>query len=346
MRAQRPGDILVIEPDESFLNLIAQMLRDLGHQVKTCRSSEEAHPILQNEVFDVVICAQYLPGQSGAQLCRLMKSEERFGHPLFALTIDVSRLDADATAVLAHHQRVNEHEGDILQPDDVILVPLRPEMIAARLLGLLRMQRYLEESKNAIGALMQTAEGVEEQERSAKGHCKRLAIMNIELGSVLNCDEWELTSLERGAYLHDIGMVTIHGALTHKTGTLSPSEMEHLKTHTIRGEELCRPIAALKPVLPIIRSHHERIDGTGYPDKLKGDEIPYLAQIFMIPHLYEAMRLWRPYRGAMSEARAVMMMENEVKDGCWNAFIFEAFVQKVLPCLEDRLDSMHILWPQ
>lgn len=346
MRAHRPGDILVVNGNEKGGKAIADTLRDLGHNVASCQSSEAAQNLLEREVFDVVVCAQELKSQSGAQLCQLIKSTDQFGNPLFALLVDVTVADDEANSVLAHHQNLTTLASESLLPDDVILVPLRPEMLAARLLGLLRMRRYLEESKNAIGALMQTAEGIEEQDRSAKGHCKRLAIMSIELGAVLGCDDWELTSLERGAYLHDIGMVAIHGALTHKTGTLSPSEMEHLKTHTVRGEELCRPVAALKPVLPIIRSHHERADGTGYPDKLKGDEIPRLAQIFAIPHLYEALRLSRPYRGAMSESPAVMMMEKEVKDGCWNEFIFTAFVQKVLPGLEERLDSMHILWPQ
>ncbi len=345
MRAHRPGDILVVDSSDPGGNALAGTLRTMGHNVAVCQSSEAAQFQLEREVFDVVVCSQQLKSQSGAHLCQLIKSSEKFGTPLIALLIDVSVPDAEAAEVLARQQTIDAPDNETPLPDDVILVPLRLEMLAARLLGLLRMRRYLEESKNAIGALMQTAEGIEEQDRSSKGHCKRLAVMSIELGSVLGCDDWELTSLERGAYLHDIGMVAIHGALTHKIGNLSPSEMEHLKSHTIRGEELCRPVAALKPVLPIIRSHHERADGTGYPDKLKGDEIPRLAQIFAIPHLYEALRLSRPYRGAMSEAPAIRMMQNEVTDGCWNDFIFTAFVENVLPGLDERLDSMHILWP-
>lgn len=344
MRAQRPGDILLVENNEAFLESAAKVLRAAGHHVSICPDSAQALHCLENHFFDIVVCAQVLPDGSGAQMCRHIKSTDQFGQPLLALLIDLTVPDAEAAHVLAEYQSLEVRENDALQPDDVILVPLRPEILAGRLLALLRMRRYLEESKAAIGALMQVAEGVEEQDRSARGHCKRLAIMSIELGAVLGCDEWELTTLERAGYLHDIGMVTIHGALTHKTGQLSPIEMEHLKTHTIRGVEICRAVAALKPVLPIIRSHHERADGTGYPDKLKGDEIPRLAQIFAIPHLYEAMRLSRPYRGAMSESRAVQMMQNEVQDGCWNDFIFTAFVEQVLPGLEDRLDAMHILW--
>ena len=346
MRAHRPGDILMIEPNEEFSNLIALVLRDLGHTVKTCQSSETALKILQNEVFDVVLCEHILPGQSGAALCRLIKADDRFGSPLFALIIDPSIFDSDAADVLGLHQTLDAQKSDFLRPDDVILVPLPPEMLAARLLSLLRMRRYLEESRNAVGALMQTAEGIEEQDSRSLGHCKRLATMSIELGAVLGCDEWELTSLERAGYLHDIGMVTIHGALTHKIGTLLVGEMEALKMHTIAGEDLCRPVAALKPVLPVIRSHHERADGTGYPDKLKGDEIPYLAQIFAIPHLYEAMRLSRPHRSAMTEGQAIMTMEEEARNGFWNTTILKEFVENVLPGLEERLTSMDILWPQ
>jgi putative two-component system response regulator len=344
MRAQRPGDILLVDSDEAFLESAAKVLRASGHHVSICPDSAHALRCLENHFFDILVCAQVLPDGSGAQMCRTIKATDQFGHPLIALLIDLTIADEEATTVLAEYQSLEVRENDALQPDDVILVPLRPEMLAGRLLALLRTRRYLDETKAAIGALMQVAEGVEEQDRAAKGHCKRLATMSIELGAVLGCDDWELTTLERAGYLHDIGMVTIHGALAHKTSSLSTLEMEHLKTHTLRGVEICRAVAALKPVLPIIRSHHERGDGTGYPDKLKGDEIPRLAQIFAIPHLYEALRLSRPYRGAMSESRAVQMMQNEVQDGCWNDFIFTSFVEHVLPGLEERLDSMHILW--
>lgn len=151
--------------------------------------------------------------------------------------------------------------------------------------------------------------------------------------------------LERAGYLHDIGKASIAGALFEKIQPLSPREMELIKDHCVLGEKLCSGVAALKPVLPIIRHHHERADGTGYPDGLNGDGIPVLAQIFSVADVYDSLRTWRPYRPPMGESQAIDVMRQEVARGYWNRYVFEAFLKSVLPGLNDRLDTVHVLWP-
>ncbi len=345
MQAQRPGDILVVDADTVFLATAAKALGAQGHHVQTATTAHEARHLLEKTVFDVVVCAYDLPGENGAQLCRFIKSSETPAPVFTALLVDVSHDSAQAETLLQNYFSRAPRELVFSDPDDIILKPIWPEILAGHVLNLLRSRRYLEECNNAIATLMAVAQGIEEQDRHARGHCKRLAVMSVELGSVLGCDEWELTALERAAYLHDIGMATIHGALTHKNGNFSPQEREMVKSHTVRGAELCATVAALRPVLPIIRGHHERGDGSGYPDGLRSAEISRLVQIFALPHLYEALRLWRPYRVAGTQTRAVEVMREEVKWGYWNATYFDAFVGKVLPGLDGRLDSMHILWP-
>jgi putative two-component system response regulator len=211
---------------------------------------------------------------------------------------------------------------------------------------LLRVKRYLDEISSTVGALMQVAEGIEEQDKRAQGHCKRLAIMVLELGSAMGCDDWQLTALERAAYLHDIGKAAIPGAIVTKTDTLTPREMQIMRSHCLQGERLCRDVAALKPVLPIIRHHHERVNGSGYPDALRGSDIPILAQILTIPDIYDALRMWRPYRPAMNEAQAVNVMQEEVVGGLWNRQIFDVFVRQVLPGLDKRLQTYDALWAE
>jgi putative two-component system response regulator len=169
--------------------------------------------------------------------------------------------------------------------------------------------------------------------------------MCIELGSVLGLEEWQLTALERAAYLHDVGKVSIPGAIISKAESLTPREMEIIQEHCVLGERLCQPMVALRPVLPIIRNHHERANGTGYPDGLHGEAIPVLAQVFAIPDIYDALRIWRPYRTSMDELQAVALMRQEVAQGFWNTHIFDAFISQVLPGLDERLDSAHVLWP-
>jgi putative two-component system response regulator len=118
-----------------------------------------------------------------------------------------------------------------------------------------------------------------------------------------------------------------------------------MRSHCLQGERLCRSVAALKPVLPIIRHHHERVNGSGYPDALRGSDIPILAQILTIPDIYDALRMWRPYRPAMTQAQAMDVMQQEVDGGLWNRQIFEVFASKVLPGLDERLASYDAMWP-
>jgi putative two-component system response regulator len=222
---------------------------------------------------------------------------------------------------------------------------LKSDETGARVASLLRMGRYQAEIGNAIATLMKVAAGIEEQDKRVAGHCRRLSIMSTTLGAALGCDAWQLLALERAGYLHDIGKVSIPGAVMDKAQRLSPREMEIIQAHTVLGERLCMDVAALKPVLPIIRHHHERADGTGYPDRLKSEAIPVLAQIFAIPDIYDALRTWRPYRLAMSSAGALDVLRQEVARGYWNRLIFDAFFDSVLPGLEDNLAEAGCLWP-
>ena len=234
---------------------------------------------------------------------------------------------------------------ELAPPDDYVSRAAPLEEINQRVQSLMRLGRYQEEIANAIGTLMKIAEGVEEQDKRLVGHCKRLSIMVVELGTVLGCDEWQLITLERAGYLHDIGKTAIPGAVMEKTDRLSPREMEIIQGHCVAGERICQNVAALKPVLPIIRHHHERADGTGYPDRLRGEQIPILAQIFSIPDIYDSLRTWRPYRPPMKEVQAVDVIRQEVARGYWNRLIFDAFVKEVLPGLDERLDAAGALWP-
>ncbi|HEX8465185.1 MAG TPA: HD domain-containing phosphohydrolase, partial [Abditibacterium sp.] len=165
------------------------------------------------------------------------------------------------------------------------------------------------------------------------------------LGLAVGCDDYELLTLERAGYLHDIGKVAIPGGILEKSQPLTPREMEIVKRHCILGEKLCRPVMALQPVLPIVRHHHERGDGSGYPDGLKTEQIPRLVQLFSIVDVYDSLRTWRPYRPPLLDWQAVDVMRQEVKRGFWNRLFFETFARDVVPVLNEHLDTSHVLWP-
>jgi putative two-component system response regulator len=342
MEAQRPGDILVIEKDIQFLTEICNALRNARHNVISCTTTEDGLNHLERIPFDVVLSSESLPDGSGCDICRFIKSTPELQQTSCGVFLDGNDYES-------HQQEIVEStyiKGrlPVCEADVFLSRQISSSELILQVRTMIRMRRYLEEINRTISTLMSIAEGAEEQNPHYKGHCKRLANMAVELGLVLGCDEWQLSVLEKAGYLHDVGLICIPGAVLEKSEPLSPREMQIIKQHCVLGEKLCHPVAALKGVLPIIRHHHERLDGSGYPDKLAGDDVPRLAQIFSVVDVYEGMRLWRPYRASMSEMQATRMLAEEVDSGLWNREIFEAFRDNVLPGMDARLKSTEIYW--
>ncbi len=138
--------------------------------------------------------------------------------------------------------------------------------------------------------------------------------------------EEEIAALYRGGYLHDVGKVGIPDALLLKAGRLSDSEYRRIQEHPVIGDRLCGELRSLRQVRPIVRHHHERLDGSGYPDGLKGDAIPLLAQIMGIVDVYDAITTTRPYKAAATPERAYAELKQEVTRGWWRKDLVEAFI--------------------
>lgn len=347
MQAHRPGEILVVDSDSNFLTFAATTLTRRGHAVRICAYAEEARAHLERHFFDAVLCGMHLPDSSGAELCAWIKSHEDLQGVPVALMVEETQ-GQNTDDIIANLMR-DASPGALvtsgpLAPDEFIIRSVRAEEFAIRVGALLKLRRYREEIGNALTAMLSIAEGIEEQDKRARGHCKRLSIMGVLLGSALGCSDYELLTLERAGYLHDIGKVAIPGAMLEKSQPLTPREMEIIKDHTILGEKLCLPVMALQPVLPIIRHHHERGDGSGYPDHLTSAQIPRLAQIFSIVDVYDSLRTWRPYRPALNGSKSADVMRNEADRGFWNRAILEIFVHQIVPTLDDYLDASHVLW--
>jgi putative two-component system response regulator len=141
--------------------------------------------------------------------------------------------------------------------------------------------------------------------------------------------EAELQALYRGGFLHDIGMLVISDTVIRKSGPLDEQEYELVKSHTVVGDTLCSNLRSLQPVRPIIRSHHERLDGTGYPDRLLGDEVPITAQIVGIVDVYEALTAPRPYQTARNTDDALAVLRTHVERGWRRADLVDAFADLI-----------------
>lgn len=167
---------------------------------------------------------------------------------------------------------------------------------------------------------------IEARDTQTAGHCHRLATYAVALGTALNLAPHELDTLRRGGFLHDIGKVAVPDAILLKPGPLTWAEYTCMKQHTIIGDRLCSRLPSLEKVRRIVRSHHERVDGSGYPDGLKSAEIPLLAQIMSVVDTFDALTTVRPYKPALSVEVACHELRSEAARGWKRRDLVERFI--------------------
>jgi len=167
---------------------------------------------------------------------------------------------------------------------------------------------------------------VESRDPYTEGHCERLARHASDLGRHLRLDQESIVALRRGGYLHDLGKIAVPDEILKKGTNLTPEEWAIMKRHPVTGETICQPLKSLRLVLPIIRSHHEHSDGSGYPDGLQRSEIPLLARVLQVVDVYDALRTQRPYKAALSHEQAAITMREEARAGYWDEQLTREFL--------------------
>jgi putative two-component system response regulator len=199
--------------------------------------------------------------------------------------------------------------------DELIAKPFHPDLLRTRVRSMLRHKTLVDQLEQSETILFALAQAIEKKDDEMGGHCERIATFSVALGMSIGLPRQHLVALYRGSYLHDIGKVAIPDSILYKRGPLDTAEWEVMKTHTVKGEEICRSLRSLAPVLPIIRHHHERWDGSGYPDGLAGADIPLLARILQMADVYDALTMERPYKPALEPEDALAVMQAETRRG-------------------------------
>ncbi len=164
----------------------------------------------------------------------------------------------------------------------------------------------------AEAVLFSLALAVESRDASTAGHCHRLSALASSLGRRLGLPAPEVLALRRAGMLHDIGKVSIPDSILLKSGPLTREERRVMEQHPVIGERICQPLPSLRLALPIIRHHHERLDGSGYPDGLRDDQIPRTARILQVVDIYDALTSHRPYRDEMAPEAALDILGREM----------------------------------
>ena len=309
---QRIPRILVIDDKVDTLLLLRELLTSRGYEVISTTDSHEAQELVQSEKPDLILMDVIMPGLSGYDLCRELKNDTQTR--LVPIVMITGLSDRD--------DRVRGIEAGA---DDFLSKPLYPEELFARVKSLLKLKEFTDELENAEEVLFALALGIEARDPYTGNHCERLARYAVDLGNHLGLDDDSLVALKRGGYLHDLGKVSIPDEILKKGTHLTSAEWEIMKQHPIIGETICRPLRSFRSVLPIIRHHHEHWNGTGYPDGLKGTDIPLLARVLQIVDVYDALRTERPYKPALTHDESERTMLREAESGLWDPELVPQF---------------------
>ncbi len=309
--------ILLVDAAEINRRLLKAILKTGTYRILEATRPSSALLILEQEKVDLVIVDLAMPEMNGPDFCRLLKRNQ--STQLIPIVMTTSVLSAE-----------NEIAGIDSGADDFLVKPLRPALVRTRVISMLRNKALVDSLEQAETILFALAQSVEHRDRSTGMHCERLAAYSLALGRALGLSKHDQVALYRGGFLHDIGKVGIPDAILFKHGLLTEQEWQVMRQHTIRGEEICRPMRSLAPVLPIIRSHHERWDGSGYPDGLRGEEIPLLARVLQVADIYDALTTARPYKPAFSRSHAIRIMLEESQRGWRDPELIPLFAQAVM----------------
>jgi putative two-component system response regulator len=297
--------VLVVDDNPSTMSLMQDLLSSRGYDVVAVPDATQAEAEILRRTPDLILSDVVMPGKSGYELCRELK-----GNPVTRLVPFVL-----ITGLSEREDRVRGIEAGA---DDFLNKPIFPEELFARVKSLIKLKEFTDELETAESVLCTLGLSVESRDPYTEGHCERLAQNASNLGRHLLLDEDDITALRRGGYLHDLGKIAVPDEILKKGANLTAEEWTVMKRHPITGENICRPLKSLRLVLPIIRSHHEHFDGTGYPDALKGREIPVLARILQVVDVYDALRTARPYKPALSHEQASITMRDEARAGYWD----------------------------
>jgi putative two-component system response regulator len=308
----RRSRVLVADDTESVRTLFRKLLLADGHDVISAADGAEALDLVQRHQPDVVLMDVGMPSLDGLEVCRRLK-----GDPSTRLT--------PVVLVTGQTELSDRIRGLEAGADEFLSKPVHPHELLARVRSLARLKHLIDALDSAEAAFMTLALTIESRDPTTSGHCERLARHAVRLGRALGLGDEELNALHRGGYLHDVGKIGIPDAVLLKPGRLTAEEFAIMKRHPEIGDSLCAPLQSLRSVRPIVLSHHERLDGSGYPAGLRGDEVPLLAQIVAIVDVFDALTSLRPYRGPLPLDHATRHLLDEVDHGRFDRAQVEAF---------------------
>ena len=305
--------ILVVDDQEANIMLVETILAPQGYTIIAASDGEQALELVAAQPPDLILLDIIMPGMNGFDVCARLKEDER------------TRL-IPIVMVTSLNDPQDRIRGIEVGADDFLSKPFHSAELVARVRSLLKLKQFTDELENAEDVVCTLALSVEAKDAYTDGHCERLSLYSVALGRSLGLPHEQLKALHRGGYLHDVGKIAVPESILNKKTGLTDEERRSMREHPIIGERICKPLKSLQLTLPIIRHHHERWDGSGYPDGLNGQKIPLLARIIQIVDIYDALMTARPYKPPLETHQVFSIMRKESEKGSCDPRLIEQFI--------------------
>ena len=292
--------VLVIDDDDVVRMLVVEILESAGHEVIAAEGAERALGLLENSDFDLVVSDVVMPGLSGLELLEIVR-QRRASLPIVLVTgagtydtlsQALTRGAAGLVTKPFTHADLRQAVAEALDRADRSREELRERLLAPTLASAL-------------------ANAIEARDSYLHGHCERLAALALRIAEEVAMAADEIENLRLGAILHDVGKIGIPDRVLLKPGPLDDEERRIVETHPVIGDKLLEPLDLLAAARPIVRHHHERWDGLGYPDRLAGVEIPAGARIVAVADSVEVMSSRQLYRAPLSPEQIVAELQRQ-----------------------------------
>ena len=306
--------ILIVDDEAQQRSLEREILKGKEFDIVEAHNGIEAIEILRKSEFDAVLLDKNMGTPNGDEVCRMIRGDLKLTLlPVIMVTADSSPIE------LANSMRAGAN--------DFIRKPYHPVELLSRVNAAISRKKIVDQLDSVESVLFALARMVEAKDEGTSEHCSRLMHIVTVFGTELELSQEDINALQRGAILHDIGKLGIPDRILLKNGSLTEDEWSVMRKHTLIGARLCEGLKTMKKTIPIIRNHHEKWDGSGYPDGLAGEEIPLLARIFQLADIYDALANERPYKKPWPLDKIISVFESDAKQGLFDEKLIAVFLR-------------------
>ena len=300
-----PARILLVDDDEAMRRVLEKILSSAGYAVESFPTAEEALGRLRSDPPDLVLLDLQLPDRSGHEVLEEIRAD-----PVTRLLPVVMLTGASSNA--------EKMRALALGVTDFVAKPFAPEELLPRVRALVLLKQFADEHEHAERVILTLARTIDARDPYTAGHSGRVAEYADRVAVRMGLDASTRHDMRRGALFHDLGKIVIPDAVLRKPGRLTPEEREVIEQHPVVGHELLSPMRTMRKTLPIVYHHHERLDGSGYPEGISGSAIPASVRIVTVADIFDALTTDRSYRGALTVALAFEILRDGVGRGWWD----------------------------